>query len=297
MKALSIHWRRARIPAGAVAWAASAAIVTSLSSLGMWTAPASASTPTVVTLGFDDGTVDQFDQGFPILQAHGMHATFFVNTGPIVAGDPTHMTWADLHALLSAGDEITGHTVDHANIQPLSVADAEHEVCDDRNMLLAQGFMPESFAYPFGSFDSTSEAVVRYCGYNSGRGVAGISKSGPFGETIPPANAYATRTPPNPKKATKVFTLESFVLNAEADTQATDWVQFVFHRVCDASTGGHCGAYSISPGHLSTFLDFLQGEVNAGRVVVETTAQVIGGPLNPACQWNTGGAGCIPPAP
>jgi len=297
MKALSIHRRRARIPAGAVAWAASAAIVTSLSSLGMWTAPASASTPTVVTLGFDDGTVDQFDQGFPILQAHGMHATFFVNTGPIVAGDPTHMTWADLHALLNAGDEIAGHTVDHANIQPLSVADAEHEVCDDRNMLLAQGFMPESFAYPFGSFDSTSEAVVRYCGYNSGRGVAGISKSGPFGETIPPANAYATRTPPNPKKATKVSTLESFVLNAEADTQATDWVQFVFHRVCDASTGGHCGAYSISPAHLSAFLDFLQAEVNAGRVVVETTAQVIGGPLNPACQWNTGGAGCIPPAP
>jgi hypothetical protein len=54
--------------------------------------------------------------------------------------------------------------------------------------------------------------------------------------------------------------------------------------VCDASTGGHCGAYSISPSDLSTFLDFLAAEVSAGRVVVETTAQVIGGPLNPACQ-------------
>jgi peptidoglycan/xylan/chitin deacetylase (PgdA/CDA1 family) len=297
MKALSIHKRRTRIPARAVTWAASAAIVTSLSSLGMWTAPASASTPTVVTLGFDDGTVDQFDQGFPILQAHGMHATFFVNTGPILAGDPTHMSWADLHTMFNAGNEVAGHTIDHANIQPLSVADAEHQVCDDRNTLLAQGFTPESFAYPFGSFDATSEAVVHYCGYNSGRGVSGISKSRALGETIPPANAYATRTPPNPKKATKVSTLESFVLDAEADTQSTDWVQFVFHRVCDASTGGHCGAYAISPSDLSAFLDFLQAEVNAGRVVVETTAQVIGGPLNPACQWNTGGAGCIPPAP
>ena len=31
------------------------------------------------------------------------------------------------------------------------------------------------------------------------------------------------------------------------------------------------------------FPGFLQGEVSAGRVVVETTAQVIGGQLNPAC--------------
>jgi hypothetical protein len=265
--------------------------------LGVWAAPAGASTPTVVTIGFDDGTVDQFNNGFPILTAHGMHATFFVNTGPIIAGDPGHMTWADLHTLSSAGNEIAGHTIDHADLKPLSVAAAEHEVCDDRNTLLAQGFTPESFAYPFGSFDSTSEAVVHYCGYNSGRGVAGISKTGPFGETIPPADAYATRTPPNPKKATKLSTLESYVLNAETDTQSTDWVQFVFHKVCDKATGGHCGAYSISPGKFSAFLDFLQREVNAGRVLVETTAQVIGGPLNPACHWDTGGTGCIPPAP
>jgi peptidoglycan/xylan/chitin deacetylase (PgdA/CDA1 family) len=278
----------------------SAAAVALTSSVPIWAVPvpsAAASTPTVVTLGFDDGTVDQFTNGFPILAAHGMHATFFVNTGPILAGDPAHMTWADLHALASAGNEIAGHTIDHADLKPLSVAAAEHEVCDDRNTLLAQGFAPGSFAYPFGSFDATSEAVVHYCGYNSGRGVAGISKSGPFGETIPPADAYATRTPPNPKKATKLSTLESYVLNAETDTQSTDWVQFVFHHVCDKTTGGHCGAYSISLPKFTAFLDFLQGEVAAGRVVVKTTAQVIGGPLNPACHWDTGGTGCIPPAP
>ena len=53
--------------------------------------------------------------------------------------------------------------------------------------------------------------------------------------------------------------------------------------VLQPDTGGHCGAYSISPGKLSAFPGFLQGEVSAGRVVVETTAQVIGGQLNPAC--------------
>jgi peptidoglycan/xylan/chitin deacetylase (PgdA/CDA1 family) len=265
-----------------------------------WVAPrpAAAATPVVVTLGFDDGTVDQYLYGLPILTAHGMHATFFINTGPIEAADPAHMTWADVHALADAGNEIGGHTIDHADLKPLSVAAAEHEVCDDRNTLLAQGFSPESFAFPFGSHDAQSEAVVRYCGYNSARTVSGVRKTGPFGDTVPPADPYATLTPPNPKKATKVATLEKYVLAAEADTtQSTDWVQYVFHRVCDKSTGGHCGSYAITPAHLSAFLDFLQGEVSAGRVVVETTGEVIGGPLNPACHWDTGGTGCVPPAP
>src|SRR5262249_5115779 len=192
---------------------------------------------------------------------------------------------------------ITGHTIDHANLQPLSVADAEHEVCDDRNTLLAQGFAPESLAYPFGSFDSASEAVVHYCGDNSGRGAAPIPKTGLVAATSTPADAYATRTPPIPKTSTKLSTLESYVRNAETDTQSTDWVQYVFHRVCDKSTGGHCGAYSISPTKLSAFLDFLQGEVAAGRVVVQTTPQVIRGPLNPACHWDTRGARPPPPPP
>src|SRR5262249_14593558 len=190
---------------------AAAALAMSLSGWAALATPAAASTPVVVTLGFDDGTVDQYNFGFPILQSHGMHATFFVNTGPILAGDSTHSTFAELHTMATAGDEITGHTIDHAGLKALSPAAAEHEVCDDRNTLLAQGFSPESFAYPFGSFDSGSEAVVHYCGYNSGRGVAGIRKTGPFGETIPPADAYSTRTPQNPKTSTPLSTLESYV--------------------------------------------------------------------------------------
>ena len=116
-----------------------AAVAAWLPGGALWVAPAAASTPAIVTLGFDDGTVDQFANGFPILSAHGMHATFFVNTGPITAGDVGHMSWSDLHALFNAGNEIAGHTVDHADLKPLSVADAEHQVCDDRNALLARG--------------------------------------------------------------------------------------------------------------------------------------------------------------
>jgi peptidoglycan/xylan/chitin deacetylase (PgdA/CDA1 family) len=241
-----------------------------LSSWAVNTAPAAAAS-TVVTIGFDDGTADQLG-ALPILQAHGMTATFFVNSGFI--GDPEHLSWADLHTLFGAGNEIAGHTLNHVNLAPLTTAEARQEVCTDRNNLLAAGFPATSFAYPFGSFDSHTEQVVRDCGYNSGRGVSGISKTGPFAETIPPLDPYATRTPPNPKKSTKLSTLELYVLNAEAN--GGGWVQFVFHRLCE-----QCGPYAITPAKFTAFLDFLQGEVAGGRVTVQTTAQVIGGPVQP----------------
>lgn len=234
-------------------------------------APAAAATPTVVTIGFDDGTADQL-AALPILQAHGMTATFFVNTGSI--GDAEHLSWAGLHSVFDAGNEIAGHTLNHVNLAPLTAAEARQEVCTDRNNLLAEGFPATSFAYPFGSFDSGTEQVVHDCGYNSGRGVAGISKTGPFAETIPPLDPYATRTPPNPKKSTKLSTLELYVLNAEAN--GGGWVQFVFHRLCE-----QCGPYAITPAKFTAFLDFLQGGVAGGRVTVQTTAQVIGGPVQP----------------
>jgi peptidoglycan/xylan/chitin deacetylase (PgdA/CDA1 family) len=241
-----------------------------LSSWAVNTAPAAAAS-TVVTIGFDDGTVDQLG-ALPILQAHGMTATFFVNSGSI--GDPEHLSWADLHTLFGAGNEIAGHTLNHVNLAPLTTAEARQEVCTDRNNLLAAGFPATSFAYPFGSFDNNTEQVVRDCGYNSGRGVSGISKTGPFAETIPPLDPYATRTPPTPKKSTKLSTLELYVRNAEAN--GGGWVQFVFHRLCE-----QCGPYAITPAKFTAFLDFLQGEVAGGRVTVQTTAQVIGGPVQP----------------
>jgi len=244
--------------------------------------PAHADVPTViVTIGFDDGTVDQF-AALDALNRYGMHATFFINTGPIIANDPDHMSQANLHTLANAGNEIAGHTVDHANIQPLSTAEQRAEVCTDRNTLISWGFQPTNFAYPFGSWDAGTEAVVAACGYNSARTVSGVSihvGKNKLGETVPPVDPYATRTPPNPKKATKLTTMTQYVTNAEnavANGSGTLWIQFVFHRYCDA----HCGAYTVQPDKFEKLLQFLQGE--AGKVSVQTTAQVIGGPFNPA---------------
>jgi endoglucanase len=122
---------------------------------------------TVVTIQFDDGVADQYGS-LAILNAHDMHATFYVNTA--VIGDADHLSWAQLQDLAAAGNEIAGHTLHHVNLKPLKVADARLEVCQDRVNLIEQGFEPTSFAYPFGTFDAGTEQVVQDCGYNSGRG-------------------------------------------------------------------------------------------------------------------------------
>jgi peptidoglycan/xylan/chitin deacetylase (PgdA/CDA1 family) len=233
-------------------------------------APASASTQTVVSIEFDDGNADQLSI-LPVLNSHGMTATFYVNSGTI--GDATHLSWNDLTSLATAGNEIAGHTIDHTDLKKLKTAAAIHEVCDDRVALFDHGFQPVSFAYPFGSFDAGTEQIVAGCGYNSGRGVSGVDDRKTFAETIPPADPYATRTPANVKSGTTVATIEGFVTAAEQ--HGGGWVQLVFHHVCD-----RCDAYSVTLPNFTALLDWLAPR-SANGTVVETVAQVIGGPVQP----------------
>ncbi len=51
--------------------------------------------------------------------------------------------------------------------------------------------------------------------------------------------------------------MKQYVLNAEAAAATGEslWIQFVFHRYCDA----HCGAYTVQPAKFAALLDFLAG--------------------------------------
>jgi peptidoglycan/xylan/chitin deacetylase (PgdA/CDA1 family) len=231
---------------------------------------AAVTSPTVVTIQFDDGYEDQY-AALAILKARGMHATFYVNTG--VVGDADHMAWGELADLAAAGNEIAGHTVSHTNLKKLSSAAAREAVCGDRAALFAHGFEPTSFAYPFGAFDVAAKKVVEDCGYNSARGVSGVDSRYTFAETIPPFDAYATRTPPNPKKSTKLSTIQGYVTAAEQ--HGGGWIQLAFHHLCDG-----CGAYSISRASFTALLAWLDARALTGTTV-KTTAEVIGGALMP----------------
>ena len=183
--------------------------------VGGASAPATAVAPTIVTIEWHDGNADQIRLLSILDDYPAIHFTFLVNTGPILAHNPANLGVPDLRSLFEAGNEIAGHTLDHVNVQPLSTADASHEVCTDRNNLLTIGtpdvFQPTSFAYPFASFDDASEDVAHYCGYNGASATAGLTLKGPVANTVPPADPYAVRTVPAIKKSTKLVTMQRFV--------------------------------------------------------------------------------------
>jgi peptidoglycan/xylan/chitin deacetylase (PgdA/CDA1 family) len=231
-----------------------------------------ATSPTVVTIQFDDGNANQY-LARGILSFYGMHATFYVNSG--VIEDGTHLTWSQLSDLAGDGNEIASHTLFHTNIKKLKTAAARQAVCGDRVNLFNHGFQTVSFAYPFGSFDAGSEAVVQACGFNSGRGVSGVNGRRVFAETIPPLDTYGTRTPPNPKQSTTLTTIEGYVTAAVAN--GGGWVQLVFHNICSA-----CDAYSITEADFTSLLAWLQSQ--GPGVTVATTAQVVGGLPQPLVQ-------------
>ena len=241
------------------------AVALTFLALGLTGAPAAhATSPTVVTIQFDDGYADQY-QAMAILGGHGLHATFYINSGFI--DDADHLSWVQVQALETGGNEIAGHTIFHTNVKKLKLDPATHAICDDRTAIAAHVTAPVSFAYPFGSFNARAKGVVASCGYTSGRGVSGVTDRKVFAETIPPLDPFATRTPPNPKQGTTLATIEGYVTAAEM--HGGGWVQLVFHHVCDG-----CDAYSITPDNLEALAAWLAPRAASGTVVM-TTAQVM----------------------
>jgi peptidoglycan/xylan/chitin deacetylase (PgdA/CDA1 family) len=227
---------------------------------------------TVVTLGFDDGRVSQYGVR-DLLRSHGMMATFYIYSNAI--GWSGYMTMAQLHDLQRDGHEIGGHTLDHEHLTTLSASEAERQICQDRLALMNAGFGDvTSFAYPYGEYNASIEQMVAGCGYSSARTVGGIGCSAcPAAERIPPADPYATRTPPSVKKDTTLANMQNWVLAAEAS--GGGWVQIVIHDVCET-----CGSdvYAVSLPTLTAFLDWLAPRASRGTVVKRVRDVMKAGP-------------------
>ena len=121
-----------------------------------------AGTATSVLITFDDGYRDNADVAAPILEEFGHRAVFFVSTA-FIDGDRRivesfrnysglpNMTWDQVAGLAERGHEIGLHGHCHSNYALLSLAEAEEDL--ERSMQLVRsrtGYVPVSFAYPFG---------------------------------------------------------------------------------------------------------------------------------------------------
>jgi peptidoglycan/xylan/chitin deacetylase (PgdA/CDA1 family) len=251
-------------------------LVTALTAVALLApSPAAAQSQTVVSLTFDDGWANQYTTR-SVLEAHGMDATFYLNTNSL--GTDGSLSWAQVEALNADGNEIAGHTLDHVDLTTVSSAEARRQVCEDRTNLVNRGFIAHSFAYPYGEYNAAAKTPVQECGYASGRGAYGLrnmtstTDTRPFAERIPPLDRYGIRTPCCINSSTTLSILQNYITQAE--NNGGGWVALVLHRICDGC--GDSPAPSMSPAAFDALLGWLQPRVSRGTVV-RTVHQVISG--------------------
>jgi peptidoglycan/xylan/chitin deacetylase (PgdA/CDA1 family) len=145
-----------------------------------------------IAITFDDGYADNYQQAWPLLQKHGLGATFFVTAGllemhPAVidrferlrrtpASEIQPMGWAQLREMAASGMSIGAHTYSHPNLAVLSRADAAAEMRVSKDILEQRlGTPVTAMAYPFGKpgrhFTRETMEAAAESGYQSAAAV------------------------------------------------------------------------------------------------------------------------------
>ena len=127
-------------------------------------------------LTFDDGLVDNLENLAPLLGELGAPATVFVVSGWLGKAHPaapwTRIVDADqLRDLRSAGVEIGGHSVTHADLSALSYEGAREELARGKHELEeVLGEPVEVAAYPYGRANEETVRAARDAGFRAACG-------------------------------------------------------------------------------------------------------------------------------
>jgi peptidoglycan/xylan/chitin deacetylase (PgdA/CDA1 family) len=145
-----------------------------------------------VAITFDDGYCDNYDYAFPILESHGLTATFFVTVGLVEQeesvieifkrlrtssrDDVLGLNWDQIREMRAAGNRFGAHTYRHANLARVAREEAELELEKSKELLESRlGEAVETMAYPFGKrgrhFTDTTVEFVKNAGYESAASV------------------------------------------------------------------------------------------------------------------------------
>lgn len=121
-----------------------------------------------ISYTLDDGWEDAATLGAPMLDRHGIKATFFLVPGRIpdvdnhdAKDDYGRVSWTSWKKVAQAGHEMASHTLTHPALAKVDDATLEKEVNTAYDLLLEKfGTAAVSFAYPFNGRDARIRKVV-----------------------------------------------------------------------------------------------------------------------------------------
>lgn len=119
---------------------------------------------------FDDGTTDHYFTAAPLLERHGLHGVFFVNTARLDTDG--YLTLAQCQELQARGHAIESHAHQHKPLVGLPEDQLRSQLAESCQRLCENGLGQWGlFAPPGGLYDAAVVQAAKTCGYRSLRTV------------------------------------------------------------------------------------------------------------------------------
>jgi peptidoglycan/xylan/chitin deacetylase (PgdA/CDA1 family) len=137
-------------------------------------APTKEWTGRIAVITFDDGYVDNLAASEALIR-RGMRATWFIVSGSVgklpqwpADGRPAGrlLNTGELRDMCGNGMEIGSHTVNHVRLTEVDDAKLKRELVDSKTSLeMLLGATVNSFAYPYGAWDTRCATAAQQAGY------------------------------------------------------------------------------------------------------------------------------------
>jgi peptidoglycan/xylan/chitin deacetylase (PgdA/CDA1 family) len=178
----------------------------------------------LVSVTFDDGWANQYDNALPLLKQNGVPGTFYLISGYLNASQ--YMTVAQAKQVQAAGNEIGSHTINHPNLTTLSGSELTAQLADSKAALEANFGAIYDLAYPYGAFNgSVQTEAAKY--YSSARSTNGGTNPRGSISRYALTIGYVFNT-------TSTDTIKGWIADAQAKNT---WLILCYHGIADGKPG------------------------------------------------------------
>jgi peptidoglycan/xylan/chitin deacetylase (PgdA/CDA1 family) len=218
----------------------------------------------LVSITFDDGWANQYQNAFPLLKQYALPSTFYIISGELT-NQPDYMSKAQIVSLYNGGEEIGSHSVTHSDLTTLSPTNLQNEMKNSQATLQsAIGVPVTNFAYPYGAYNSNTIAVAKQY-YRSQRSVNdGLNSKGNFDIT-----------------QLKIHEVDSNISTAQVQTWVNQaiadkaWLILVYHEIANSPVDPTDALYTTKPADLNTELAYIKNSGVAALTVNQALDEII----------------------